>query len=207
MLNVFSLFPGYNSRPPYQGASGSSKGRFEMIQGSNKAPGLTKEQIRNLPHPSDVFIKIEGIIRYGQAKFKVRDHGELYGLPYTLTNNGGTKTLRTEDNINDFMQGIANRAKNESIRRFDNGTYQTDTDQGYPAVHIYDMDERIISVFKKSTGEFATTCRLTDLEHHELLRTGYFGGGKDWFSSRVRNIPKNVTINTQNDEGTNKDDL
>lgn len=45
---------------------------------------LTKEQRRNLPHPNDSFIDIEGhsklTIRYGQAKFQIKDHA--------LTDNG-----------------------------------------------------------------------------------------------------------------------
>lgn len=36
-----------------------------------------------------------------------------------------------------------------------------------------------------------------------MLRTGNFGGGKDWFSGRVRNIPKNATINPPKDGDEN----
>ena len=61
-------------------------------------------------------------------------------------------------------------------------------------------------VFKKSTGEFATTCRLNDREHEELLRTGNFGGEKDWFSGKVRNIPKDTNINILKNQGTKNDD-
>ena len=51
------------------------------------------------------------------------------------------------------------------------------------------MDEQVIAVFKKSTGKFVTTCKLTTKEDAELKATGNFGGGKGWFSGQVKNLP------------------
>ena len=144
---------------------------------------LTKEQRRNLPHPKDRFMNVEGhqdlVVRRGQAQFKVKKHGEVHDLPYTLIDNGAKKTLRTEENTDAFMDSITEMPNRTNIQWFDNGTYQGGTKRGYPAVHIYDKDKRVIAVFKKSTGEFTTTCRLNDRQHAELLRTGNFGGKKD----------------------------
>ena len=73
---------------------------------------MTKAEIRNLPHPKDRIMNVEGrhqlTTYYVQAKFKVKDHGAIHGLPYTLTNKGGTKTLRTEENMDVFMDSIEN---------------------------------------------------------------------------------------------------
>jgi hypothetical protein len=71
---------------------------------------------------------------------------------------------------------------------------QGGTDREFEAIQIYDLDKRVIAVFKKSTGKFVTTCPLTEKEDAELKATGNFGGGKDWFSGQVRNLPpqKNV---------------
>jgi hypothetical protein len=69
---------------------------------------------------------------------------------------------------------IVNMPNKENIRWFDNGVYQGGTKRGYPAVLIYDLDNQVIAVFKKFTGQFTTTCRLTLKENDELLRTGNF---------------------------------
>ena len=55
----------------------------------------------------------ELIIRKGQAQFKVKDYCALYGLEYTVTDKGNTKTLRTKENINGFMDGL--KEVNQSV--------------------------------------------------------------------------------------------
>ena len=72
------------------------------------------------------------------------------------------------------MQSIADMPNRPNVKWFDNGMYQGVTKRGYPAVHIYDLDNQVIAVFKKETGQFTTTCRLTLKENDELLRTGNF---------------------------------
>jgi len=37
---------------------------------------------------------------------KVKDHREIHGLPYIETSKAATKILRTEENIEDFMNSI-----------------------------------------------------------------------------------------------------
>lgn len=111
-------------------------------------------------------------IRYGQAQFKIKNHGEVHDLPYRVKENGNRVTAKTEENIDRFIDSITNMPYRKNIQWFDNGTYQGNTDRGYKAVHIYDLDNRVIAVFKKSTGQFVTTCRLDPDEHTELLNTG-----------------------------------
>ena len=67
------------------------------------------------------------------------------------------------------MRSIADMPNRKNVKWFDDGT-----ERGYPAVHLYDRDKRVIAVFKKETGNFVTTCQLTDEEHVELLPTGNF---------------------------------
>jgi hypothetical protein len=72
--------------------------------------------------------------------------------------------------------------------------YQGGTDREFEAIHIYDLDKRVIAVFKKSIGKFVTTCQLTEKEDAELKATGNFGGGKDWFSGQVMNLPPQQNV-------------
>nr|WPV76467.1 hypothetical protein [Naviculales sp.] len=92
------------------------------------------------------------------------------------------------------MRSIVGMPNRDNIKWFDDGTYQAGTDREFEVIHIYDLDTRVIAVFKKDTGDFVTTCQLTEKEDAELKATGNFGGRKNWFSGQVRNLPpqKNV---------------
>jgi hypothetical protein len=163
--------------------------------------GLTKEERRALPHSNDMKIMHEGRpeleVGFWQSKFKVGDHGAIHDLPYTLNNNGGTKTEKTDDNALKMMRSIVNMPNRDNVEWFENGTYQGGTDRGFEAIHIYDLDKQIIAVFEKSTGKFVTTCQLDRDEHNELQATGNFGGGKGWLSGKVLNLPPQQTaVNT-----------
>ena len=163
--------------------------------------GLPKEERRALPHSNDMKIIHEGRpeleVGFWQSRFKVGDHGAIHDLPYTLNNNGGTKTEKTDDNALKMMRSIVDMPNRDNVQWFEDGTYQGGTDRGFEAIHIYDLDKRIIAVFKKSTGKFVTTCELTAKEDAELKATGNFGGGKGWFSGAVKNLPPQQTaVNT-----------
>lgn len=46
----------------------------------------------------------------------------------------------------------------------------------------------------KQTGNFVTTCQLTEREVTELKATHNFGGKEGWFSGKVNNLPpKGIT--------------
>jgi hypothetical protein len=53
-------------------------------QNNPQTSGLTKKQIRNLPHPDDKIINVD--IHKGQAPFKVAIHGLLYRKYKNFTN-------------------------------------------------------------------------------------------------------------------------
>ena len=160
--------------------------------------GLTKEERRQLPHPNDMTTNHEGYpkleVGFWQSKFKVGDHGAVHDLPYTVKDNGGTKTEKTDDNALKMMRSIVDMPNRDNVRCFEDGTYQRGTDREFEAIHIYDLDKQVIAVFKKSTGKFVTTCQLDRDEHNELLETHNFGGGKGWFSGQVKNLPPQQTL-------------
>ena len=159
--------------------------------------GLPKEQRRQVPHPYDKIIHLEGHPRlrvgFWQSRYKVADHGALHGLPYSVKNNGGTKTEKSDDTALAMMQSIVNMPHRPNAIWFDQEdvTYQGGTDREFPAIFIYDPKNQVIAVFNKQT---VTTCQLTDPEHEELKATHNFGGGEGWFSGKVNNLPpKGIT--------------
>lgn len=161
---------------------------------------LTKEERRQLPHHYDKIIDIEGHpllqVRFWQSRFKVVDHGALHGLPYSVTNNGGTKTEKSDDNALAMMKSIEDMPDRPKAIWFDQDdvTYQRGTDREFPAVYILDDDTKVVAVFNKETGNFVTTCQLKEKEEIELKETHNFGGGEGWFSGKVNNLPpKNIT--------------
>ena len=130
-------------------------------------------------------------------KFKVGDHCAVHDLPYTVKYNGGTKIEKSNHNTLKMMRSIVDMPNRDNVQWFEDGTYQSGTDREFEAIHIYDLDKKVIAVFKKSTGKFVTTCQLDRDEHDELLETGNFGGGKGWFSGQVKNLPPQQTaVNT-----------
>lgn len=133
------------------------------------------------------------------SKFKVADHGAVHGLPYSVKNNGGTKTEKSDDNALSMMQSIEDMPHRPNAIWFDQDdvTYQGGTDREFPAVMILDDDTKVVAVFNKQTGNFVTTCKLTEKEETELKTTHNFGGGEGWFSGQVKNLPPQQTaVNT-----------
>lgn len=159
--------------------------------------GLTKSERRNLPHSNDMKIIHEGrpelVVGFYQSKYKVDDHGAVHNLPYTIKANGGTKTDKTDENVLKMMQSIVDMLNRDNVKWFEDGTYQGGTDREFEAIQIYDVKNRVIAVFNKSTGKFVTTCQLTDDEDTELKKTGNFGSGKGRFSGQVKNLPPQQT--------------
>ena len=86
---------------------------------------LSKPQRRALTHKYDMEINHEGhqklTVGFWQSKFKVKDHGAIHDLPYTLTTEGGTKTEKSDANTLTMMRSIVDMPNRENIRWFDNG--------------------------------------------------------------------------------------
>ncbi len=136
-------------------------------------------------------------VGFWQSKFKVGDHGAVHDVPYTVKANGSTKSEKTDANALKMMQSIVDMPNRDNVQWFEDGTYQGGTDREFEAIHIYDLDKKVIAVFEKSTGKFVTTCQLDLDEHDELLEIGNFSGEKGWFSGKVKNLPpQQTTVNT-----------
>ena len=154
---------------------------------------LKTEAARNQPHTRDRWMLVESrpelITRYGQAKFKTKDHGALAGLEYRVKNNGGTSTPKTEENVEEFMDFIERIVENPNSQWFEDGTYQGGTNREVETINVFNAIENIVAIFKKSTGEFITVCYPSAEERKDLLETGNFGGQEGWFSGRARNLP------------------
>jgi hypothetical protein len=162
--------------------------------------GLTKEDRRQVPHHHDKIIDVEGHPRlrvgFWQSRYKVPDHGSLHGLLYSVKNNGGTKTEKSDDTALAMMQSIEDMPHRPNAIWFDQdeAIYQGGTDRAFPAVYIFDDDTKVVAVFNKQTGNFVTTCQLTEKQETELKGTHNFGGGEGWFSGKVNNLPpKGIT--------------
>jgi len=102
------------------------------------------------------------------VELKTPVHGAAHGLP----KNEKGQTPKTEENALALRDSIVNMPNRKNIQWFDNGMYQGGTKRGYPAVHIYDLDKRVIAVFEKSTGQFTTTCEITEMEETHLFESG-----------------------------------
>lgn len=178
--------------------------RYRSVLEASKDEGefikLTRAQQREQPHEYDIIIidnnsKLR--VGFNQAKYKVRAHGAIHGLPYSENKNGGTVTIRSEENTLQMMDSIVNISEQDTTQWFRDGTYQGGTERGFEAVHMYDPNTRIIVVFKKSTGNFVTTCQLTKQEVSYLKQTGNFGGKTEWVKGQAKNLPPQQTgVNT-----------
>jgi hypothetical protein len=130
--------------------------------------GLMKQEKRQLSHPYDKIIHVEDHprlkVEFWQSRYKVANHGALHGLPYNMTEKGSTRTERSDHNALVMIQSIENMLHRPNAIWFDQDdvTYQGETDRGFPAVHIFDDDTKVVAVFNKQTGNFVTTCQLTE---------------------------------------------
>ena len=54
-----------------------------------------------------------------------------------------------------------------NVEWFKHVSYQGVTNREFDAVHIYNLDNKIIDVFRKDRGRFVSTCQLDRDEHIE----------------------------------------
>lgn len=164
------IAPKLQENPINRNNPGQGAGRVKQ---NNQDGTLTKEQRRNLPSPDDVIIPEQNvIIRDGQAKWKVKNHGHDFGIESALDSKGRFKTGKTPENIQVFKEEIKNLVLNgERIE----GTYRKSEPDGYPASHFYDPETRKNAIFKKETREFVSAWKLTEGQADDLLNNGNVG--------------------------------
>jgi hypothetical protein len=140
---------------------------------NNQDGTLTREQRRNLPSPDDVIISEQNvIIRDGQARYKIKNHGHEFGIESTQNSKGRFKTEKTPENVQAFKEEIKNLVLNgERIE----GTYRKAEPDGYPASHFYDPKTGKNAIFKKQTKEFVSAWKLTEGQVDDLLTNGNVG--------------------------------
>lgn len=177
---------GSDKKPPSPGATQSLKTHAQ----------------RNAPNLKDRFVKVDGhpelINRRGQCKYKTKDHGALAGLDYRVKKNGGTSTLRTEENVDDFMDVLEKIIRDEDTIWFEKGHYQGNTTREMESLNLYNKKANRILVYQRSTREFHSFCEPTAQEVEALLQTGNFGGGEGWFSGRAKNLTPTTPFDSTN---------
>ena len=90
------------------------------------------------------------------------------------------------------MDVIEDIVENPNSIWFEEGTYQGGTDREVESINVYDEEKDLVTIFRRSTGEFMTICEPTEKEREDLLETGNFGGGFGWFSGQAKNVPPKV---------------
>ena len=143
-----------------------------QLHSGSPTQSLKTWEDRNSPNPRDRYFLIESrpelVMRRGQSKFKTKDHGALAGLPYSIKKNGSTSTLKTEENVDIFMNAVEEIVYDPNSLWFETnslwfekGTYQGGTDREVESINIYNEKHNRIAVFLRSTGEFRTFCEPT----------------------------------------------
>lgn len=113
----------------------------------------------------------------------------MAGLPYSVKNNGSTSTLKTEENVDIFMDVVEEIVYDPNTLWFEEATYQGGTDREVESINLYSEKHNRIAVFLRSTGEFITFCEPTLDELEDLSQAANFGGQDNWFSSTPKNMP------------------
>ena len=164
-----------------------------QLHAGSPTQSLKTWEDRNQPNPKDRWFLVESrpelVMRRGQSKFKTKDHGALAGLPYSVKKNGSTSTLKTEENVDIFMDAVEEIVYDPNSLWFEQATYQGGTDREVESINIYSEKHNRIAVFLRSTGEFITFCEPTLNELEDLSQTANFGGQDNWFSSTPKNMP------------------
>jgi hypothetical protein len=151
-----------------------------QLHAGSPTQSLKKWEDRNQPSPKDRWSLVESrpelVMRRGQSKFKTKDHGALASLPYSVKNNGSTSTLKTEENVDIFMDVVEEIVYDPNTLWFEEATYQGGTDREVESINLYNAEHNRIAVFLRSTGEFISFCEPDKDEKYDLMETENFGG-------------------------------
>jgi hypothetical protein len=148
-------------------------GNQNSAKQTNQQSTLTSEQRRNIPHPDDIIIPDQDVIvRHGQAKYKVKNHGSDFNLPSEPNEKGWLKTPRTSENIEGFKDEIKKLVlRGERIE----GTYRKGEPDQFSAIHFYDIASGCNAIFKQDTKEFVSAWKLTQRQVNDLFTNQNIG--------------------------------
>lgn len=108
----------------------------------------------------------------------------LWPVYLTLSKkNGSTSTLKTEENVDIFINAVEEIVYDPNSLWFEKRTYQGGTDREVESINIYNEKHNRIAVFLRSTSEFITFCEPTLDELEDLSQD-------NWFSSKPKNMPQ-----------------
>lgn len=92
------------------------------------------------------------------------------GFTLLCQKNGSTSALKTEENIDIFMNMVEDIVYDPNSLWFEEETYQASTDRELESITIYNEKHNRIVVFMRSTGEFIIFCEPTLNELEDKLR-------------------------------------
>lgn len=122
-----------------------------QLHAGSPPQSLKTLESRNQPNSKDLRVLVESrpelILRRGQSKLKTKDHSALAGLPYSVKKNGGTSTLKSEENVDVFMDAVEEIVRDPNSRWFEEVTYQADTDRQIKSINVYNKEHNRIAIF------------------------------------------------------------
>lgn len=160
---------------------------------------LSKKEQRNAPHLNDKVFKGPNdekfYVRYGQSKFKVKKHGALADCYHDLGSNDGTKTPRTEENIEKFQQTIVDICTDPKSSWYDNNSkyivpLANNEERIFNSINVYNAKRNLIAVFEKEMHNFITLCQPDNIEFKKLEKTGDFIAN---YTGKAKNLPPETT--------------
>ena len=96
---------------------------------------------RNQENPKDRWFLVESrpqlVMRRGQSQYKTKSHVAIAGLPYYIKNNGSTSTLKTEENVDTFMDVMEHVVYDPNSICYEEGTYKANTNRELEVINIY----------------------------------------------------------------------
>ena len=202
----------YNSRPHLVRPSDCGISST-ALSASGPTQSLKTWESRNEPNEKDRVFMVETrpelTMRRGQSKHKTKDHGALAGLDYNIKPNGTTSTLKTEGNVDIFMDVVEEIVYDPLTIWFEEGTYLEGptNERGRDTINLYSEKHRRIIIFLKNppVNEFFTFCEPTDEELVDLYKTGNFGKVDLEWLKEPKNVPPKHKFESQfADENTSK---
>lgn len=87
-----------------------------------------------------------------------------------------------------MMWSITDMSHRKNVLWFQEESYQWNTTRELKATLIYDQINKTITVFKRLTKQFVTTCQLATKEHDYLINNSYFNSELNLSNSKAKNL-------------------
>jgi len=87
-----------------------------------------------------------------------------------------------------MMWSITDMSHRKNVLWFQEESYQWNTTRELKATLIYDQINKTITVFKRLTKQFVTTCQLTTKEQDYLINNSYFNSELNLTNGKAKNL-------------------